>query len=182
MNFVPFKLLYHLANFFPIALVSYVLEGIFLGQVVCGAVDASVQRYPTSHLTPILLATLSGCGGTLLGGAVRKALGSTEPHELVEPTWLSRSVLFSSVAYYVAKYLLNYQFDQFDIIFNNKTYVVKPTPQHAIYALFVFLFLYSFFSGLFTRSGAAAAAKPKETKPASAVKLTKEELKEKKNK
>lgn len=44
----------------------YVAEGFFVSQFVTGGVNLGVATYKGSMVAPILLGTLSGCGGMLL--------------------------------------------------------------------------------------------------------------------
>jgi hypothetical protein len=46
--------------------VSYVAEGFFVSQFVTGGVKIGVETFKGKMVAPILLGTISGCGGMLL--------------------------------------------------------------------------------------------------------------------
>eukprot|EP00761_Pharyngomonas_kirbyi_P011607 gb/GECH01011633.1/.p1 GENE.gb/GECH01011633.1/~~gb/GECH01011633.1/.p1 ORF type:complete len:324 (+),score=66.31 gb/GECH01011633.1/:1-972(+) len=83
INLPPFSLIYYIATFPPIMSVLLASEGVFLGEVICNTVETTIQRYPGTIIVPIILGTLSGCGGLITGQAIFRGLETEEgPSEL----------------------------------------------------------------------------------------------------
>lgn len=115
MAYAPNKVFYRIAKFFPIKFVIVFIEGIFLSRVVCGNVDSAVATFPGSHLTPILLGTFSGFGGSILGGFFLSQIGYSAPHELAKPSWPSKMALLTSSFYYLTQYVFKTKIPPFSI-------------------------------------------------------------------
>lgn len=118
---------------------AIIIEGIFCGITICANVDKSVKMFPSSVFTPLVLGTLSCCSSAIIGGAIRIALGSKETHELVRPSWVSKTALFSTIVYYGLKYRSSIKFEP--IFLAGSTTPFPLSHDMIIYSIWVAVFL-----------------------------------------
>lgn len=74
INLPIINLVYYVIVFPPVMAVLLASEGIFVGQIICTAVEGAMSRYHGTILVPIVLGTITGCSGVVVGQAFFRGL------------------------------------------------------------------------------------------------------------
>eukprot|EP01114_Cavostelium_apophysatum_P007806 TRINITY_DN1998_c0_g1_i1.p1 TRINITY_DN1998_c0_g1~~TRINITY_DN1998_c0_g1_i1.p1 ORF type:complete len:344 (+),score=55.02 TRINITY_DN1998_c0_g1_i1:56-1087(+) len=104
VHFSPFDLFYKLANTAPFSTVFMIGQKISTVRAVIAGIEMAVAVVPDSVPTALVIGTLSGFGGVLLGNVVTKSIDDPAySTELSKPTWNIKSAFFLALTYYVAR-------------------------------------------------------------------------------
>ena len=78
---------------------------ILRANLIISRVDLAVSHFPGVLAAPLVLGTISGCGGRLLVDGLKFGWGAMPGRaELSEPGWTSRSSFVAAAAYYASAY------------------------------------------------------------------------------
>lgn len=144
MLYSPFDLTYRITNLFPITIVANVMEALFVSGFLMDGVETGLQEFPNSFFAPIIIGTLSACGGSILSPFfVNQCFGRpVQSSELSEPTLNIKAPFLISLFYLSTKMIEISTLFTFQVTDN---FNHEITPVHIVRILFVALYLYIFF-------------------------------------
>jgi len=102
VHYSPFDLVYKLATKTPLQYFILIMGTATRARSMINGVESAIAVLPQSAFAAILVGTVSGMGGTLVGNLLQKSL-SEDKHlsEFSRPTWSSQSALFCATVYYI---------------------------------------------------------------------------------
>jgi hypothetical protein len=114
------------------------MEAFFVSGFLMDSVETGLQEFPNSFFAPIIIGTLSACGGSILSPFfVNQYFGRpVQSSELSEPTLNIKAPFLISLFYLSTKMI------EISTLF---TFQVTDNPVHIVRILFVALYLYIFF-------------------------------------
>lgn len=149
--YFPLGLVRLFTSFPPLELILYAIEGVFVGDIVVGAVDDAVLKFPQSSIAPIVIATLSACGGQILRPFIMNQYVAqpVESTILSEPSIAIKVPFILSIFYYVTTHVIELRSYTYTIQQGKTSIRVDITPELIVVGSFVLLYLY-YFSKSFT--------------------------------
>lgn len=170
--YFPFGLVRHVLSFPLIEIVSYGFEGLFVANIVIGAVNGAANDFPTSMFAPLLIGTLSASGGAILRPFfTNQYVGEpVESTVLSQPTLAIKVPLFCSLFYYVATRIYEPRTLSYEIRVDKVSFgMVELSAELIVQAIFVLFWLYMFYAKFVSRffattTGATSKARAPATK------------------
>jgi len=103
VNFSPADIVFKAWNFVPIKLVITAIHVIVKCRSVFHGVALAEEHLPGSIVGALILGSISGFGGVVIGNIMMKLLvDPNHPSEFSKPTWASKSSFFACLVFYIA--------------------------------------------------------------------------------